>query len=155
MITYEENKEALSPQEVREILNTNNREIITLCKQAAIVPRKNPHGQVYFSQDEVKTLRSVANSQRGSQLVVDTLVERLQSMESSICSSLSKTLDEKLDGMDEVVVELISTKTENETLRQKINELNKENYSLKSRLNNFKSLGFGIYLKKEGEDFLI
>ena len=49
----------LSPQEVRSILNTDNKEIVELCKKASILPRKNSKGQTYFSYDEVKHLRAI------------------------------------------------------------------------------------------------
>ena len=99
----------LSPQEVRAILNTDNKEIVELCKRASIMPRKNSKGHTYFSYEEVKNLRKV--------------------------------------GMDEVVVELIRCKTDNETLRQKIVELNKEVYQLKNDMNSFRPLGMGLYIK--------
>lgn len=60
-----------------------------------------------------------------------------------------KLLIEKLEGMDEVVVELIRCKTDNETLRQKIIDLNKEIYQLKNDLNCYKPIGLGLYKKKE------
>ena len=76
-------------------------------------------------------------------------------MEENVTQSVSRVIDEKLDGMDEVVVELIRCKTENENLRQKLNQLNKENYNLKNMLNNFKSIGLGLFIKKKNDDFLI
>jgi cell division septum initiation protein DivIVA len=51
--------------------------------------------------------------------------------------------------MDDVVVELIRCKTDNETLKQKIVDLNKEIYQLKNEVNSYKSVGFGLYRKKE------
>ena len=51
--------------------------------------------------------------------------------------------------LDEVVVELIRCKTDNETLRQKIIDLNKEIYQLKNDLNSYKPIGMGFYKKKE------
>ena len=62
---------------------------------------------------------------------------------------IGKVIDEKLEGMDEVVVELIRCKTDNETLRQKIIDLNKEIYQLKNEVTCYKSVGFGLYKKKE------
>ena len=49
----------LTPQEVRAILNTDNKEIVELCKKASILPRKNSRGMTYFSYEEVKKLRKV------------------------------------------------------------------------------------------------
>lgn len=153
-MTTNSQERVLSPQEVRTILNADNREIVDLCKKAAIVPRRNDNGQTYFSQDEVKSLKAISG-QNNSQLVVNGLLERLQQMENNLSDSVARVIDEKLDGMDEVVVELIRCKTENENLRQKINELNKENYSIKNKLNSYKSLGLGLYLKKSTDDFSI
>lgn len=163
MVTEELEKTVLSPQEVRNVLKADNREIVRLCKRASIVPKKDRSGQTYFSYNEVQNLkrikeesaRSTALTQSGSQKVVENLLTTLQDIEKNITNSMSKIIDEKLDGMDEVVVELIRCKTENETLRQKINELNKENYHLKNTMKSYKSVGFGFYVKKSTDDFSI
>ncbi len=121
MVTKELEGAILSPQEVRDILKTDNREIIRLCKKAAINPRKNINGQTYFSYDEVQNLKRFQDqtpvvknqlTKIESQNVVNNLLTSLESMEKNITGSLSKIIDEKLDGMDEVVVELIRCKTE-------------------------------------------
>lgn len=156
-----EEKAVLSPQDVRNILKTDNREIVKLCKKASIIPKKDRNGQTYFSYDEVQSLKkakesapkSTALTQAESNAVVGNLLSNLESLEKRITSSMSKIIDEKLDGMDEVVVELIRCKTENETLRQKINELNKENYHLKNTVKSYKSVGLGLYVRKANEDF--
>jgi len=163
MVVQEQEKTVLSPQEVRNILKTDNREIVRLCKKASIVPRKDQRGQTYFSANEVQNLKSIqetsstgtAITQADSQKVVGNLLSSLESMEKNITDSMAKIIDEKLDGMDEVVIELIRCKTENETLRQKINELNKENYHLKNTVKSFKSLGLGLFVKKANDDFSI
>lgn len=156
-----EEKKVLTPQEVRDILKTDNHEIVRLCKKASIVPKKDKNGQTYFSYSEVQHLRnmqkiasrSTALVQNNSQKVVDNLLATLENMEKNITDSMTKVIDDKLEGMDEVVVELIRCKTENETLRQKINELNKENYHLKNTLKSYKSIGLGLYVKKAQDDF--
>lgn len=163
MAVQELEKTILSPQEVRNILKTDNREIVRLCKKASIIPKKDQNGQTYFSYDEVQNLKklqgtakkSTALTHVDSQKVVTNLLSTLETMEKNITDSMSKIIDEKLDGMDEVVVELIRCKTENETLRQKINELNKENYHLKNTAKSYKSVGFGFYVKKANDDFSI
>lgn len=164
MVTMDLEAKTLSPEEVRKILGTDNREIVRLCKKASIVPRKNKNGQTYFSYNEVQNLKSLqipeekpstAIAKSTPQNVVGNLLSSLESMEQNLTSKLSKIIDEKLDGMDEVVVELIRCKTENETLRQKINELNKENYHLKNRVKSFKSVGLGFYVQKAQDDFSI
>lgn len=161
MPVTEQEKTVLSPQEVRNILKTDNREIVKLCKKASIIPKKDKNGQTYFSYDEVKNLRTLqGTSEKGTAItpaqsnkVVGNLLSTLERMEKNITDTMSKVIDEKLDGMDEVVVELIRCKTENETLRQKINELNKENYHLKNTLKSYKSVGLGLYIRKANDDF--
>ena len=87
-----------------------------------------------------------------TQAAIDT-IERLNQtlsiLEDNLSNKLTSVLDEKLDGMDEVVVELIRAKTENENLRHKLNELSKENFYLKNNLTSYKALGFGLYTKKQ------
>jgi len=159
-------EKTLSPQEVRAILNTDNKEIVELCKKASIMPRKNSKGITYFSYDEVKNLRKVQAMKKSNAVTnpvavkssaaapqtataIQNILTSIKSMETSLSDRIAKVIDEKLEGMDEVVVELIRCKTDNETLRQKIVDLNKEVYQLKNRLNSYKPVGLGLYVKKE------
>ncbi len=160
MILEQELKgKTLSPQEVRSILKTDNKEIVELCKRASILPRKNSKGQTYFSYEEVKNLRKV-QAMKGASLppaktdakqpsAVLNILNSLKEMENKLSNRIAKVIDEKLEGMDEVVVELIRCKTDNETLRQKIIDLNKEIYQLKNDLHSYKPVGLGFYKKKE------
>ena len=148
----------ITPQEVRNTLGIDNREIVNLCKLAKISPKKNFNGQIYFSKKEFEALKRAKQQQKSTALtvaeqntVITNLMTRLESIEHNITNSVAKTIDEKLEGMDEVVVELISCKTENERLRQKINELNKENYQLKNTINSYKPLALGLYVKRDDE----
>ena len=160
-------EKTLSPQEVRAILNTDNKEIVELCKRASIMPRKNSKGMTYFSYEEVKNLRKIqalkANSAQrsasGTSVVttaqptaIQNILTSLKTMESTLSDRIAKVIDEKLEGMDDVVLELVRCKTENENLKNKVNELNKENFRLKNILNSFKPLVAGFYIKKEEEN---
>ena len=145
----------LSPQQVRNILNADNKEIVDLCKRASILPKKNAKGQTYFSYDEVKHLREIQAQKTMSYPVerntsaVANILTSIRNMETTLSDKIAKVIDEKLEGMDEVVVELIRCKTDNETLKQKIINLNKEVYQLKNDLNSYKHVGLGLYKKKE------
>lgn len=165
MMTKDVLKErTLTPQEVRAILNTDNKEIIELCKKASILPRKNSRGLTYFSYDEVKNLRkvqtmlkrtpasnslTVQHAAAAQPSAIKSILTSLQNMENTLSDKIAKVIDEKLEGMDEVVVELIRCKTDNETLRQKIVDLNKEVYQLKNSVNSYKPVGLGLYVKKD------
>ena len=65
---------------------------------------------------------------------------------------MSEILSEKMDGFDEIIVELIRAKTENENLRQQVNTLNKQVFILKGELASFNPLPFGLYTKKETDE---
>ena len=163
MIKESTNERTLTPQEVRSILKADNREIVDLCKKAAIRPRKNAKGHTYFSYDEVKNLRKIQTQAKNavtnpiaagsvsqnSGAAVRSILTTLQDMEVKLSNKIAQVIDEKLEGMDDVVVELIRCKTDNETLKQKIVDLNKEVYQLKNELNSYKSVGLGFYKKKE------
>jgi polyhydroxyalkanoate synthesis regulator phasin len=166
MIKEQLNERTLTPQEVRTILKADNKEIVDLCRKASIRPRKNSKGHTYFSYDEVKNLRKIQSQVRGgvvssvpavvstgnissSSAAVKTILTTLQDLETKLSNKIASVIDEKLEGMDDVVVELIRCKTDNETLKQKIVDLNKEVYQLKNELNSYKSVGLGFYKKKE------
>ncbi len=161
----------LLPNDVRKLLNVDNKEIVELCKKTSVNPKKNSKGQIYFSVDEVKKLRNAKSSvvaemsekrsalsvvtKPNSQAVVNNLLDTLNRMENNITTSMTKLIDEKLEGMDDVVLELVRCKTENENLKNKVNELNKENFKLKNILNSFKPLMCGFYIKKEEENNIL
>ena len=161
----------LLPNDVRRLLNVDNKEIVELCKKTSVNPKKNSKGQIYFSVDEVKKLRNAKSSvvaemsekkstlsvmtKPNSQAVVNNLLDTLNRMENNITTSMTKLIDEKLEGMNDVVLELVRCKTENENLKNKVNELNKENFKLKNILNSFKPLMCGFYIKKEEENNIL
>ncbi len=150
----------LLPEEVRRILNADNKEIVDLCKQTSVLPKKNKDGQLYFSLDEVKRLKrakenksavtnAIAAANGDSQAIVSNLLSTLKTLENSLTSSVEKVLDDKLEGIDDLIIEFVRCKTENESLKSKINELNKENFNLKMAVNSFKPVMCGLYVKKE------
>jgi len=77
---------------------------------------------------------------------------RLENFEKNIIDKMSAILSEKMDGFDEIIVELIRAKTENEKLRQQVNSLNKQVYILKNELASFNPVAFGFYTRSETKD---
>ena len=119
----------LSPSEVRDILNADNEEIISLCKRASIVPKRNRRGLTYFSYNDVKRLQE-AKSMKNSLVritpnaVVDRIMSSFSQMEekisNNILDTLDKKLEEKIQGVEGMAAELIKIQTENEKLKNKI-----------------------------------
>ncbi len=154
----------LSPSEVRDILNADNEEIISLCKRASIVPKRNRRGLTYFSYNDVKRLQE-AKSMKNSLVritpnaVVDRIMSSFSQMEekisNNILDTLDKKLEEKIQGVEGMAAELIKIQTENEKLKNKIIELNRENVHMKMELEKFEKIGFGFYRKYDVKDYTI
>ncbi len=150
------------------------RRVKGLAEQQKTIKRSNEPSKAsksYASVPMKKAVRQLQPQQQTAQppvqapaaVAADRICASLSSMENNLLNKISKLvdeklsekLDEKLDGMDEVVVELVRCKTENETLRYKMNELNKEVYNLKNELSRYKALGFGFYIKNSSDSNLI
>lgn len=216
-------EEIISAGQLLRILNSNPKEVSTLCQKACLKPKKDGFGNIYFSKDDIDVLKKVKELykhtkelQEEKKRAVEEAVKKMtiekeyaeaeqaegenlyknnkennflqrmkqkvqkheialhsgaegtmslspktefqrsiEGLENNIVDRISNVLSEKMDGLDEIVVELIRTKTENETLRQKLNELNKENFNLKSENSSYKSVGLGFYVKKNTDDFMM
>ena len=154
----------LSPSEVRDILNADNEEIISLCKRASIVPKRNRRGLTYFSYNDVKRLQEAKSMKRSlvritPNAVVDRIMSSFSQMEekisNNILDTLDKKLEEKIQGVEGMAAELIKIQTENEKLKNKIIELNRENVHMKMELEKFEKIGFGFYRKYDVKDYTI
>lgn len=77
---------------------------------------------------------------------------KMENFENNLIKKMGDLLSEKMDGFDEIIVELIRAKTENESLRGQINGLNKEVFHLKNELASFSPLALGLYVKKDNEE---
>ncbi|OGH99239.1 MAG: hypothetical protein A2104_00440 [Candidatus Melainabacteria bacterium GWF2_32_7] len=175
-----DNEKIFSPSEVRKLLNTDNQEIQRLCKEVSVFPKKdNSTGRIFFFKNDVEVLKKIKDLYDKTQKVLDqkrngestalalagssikpisddsglnAIVNTVVDARDDIVKRLTSIIDEKLEGIDDVVVELIKCKVENEKLRMKIDQVTKDNYNLMGDLNKFKPVGLGLY-KKTKSDF--
>lgn len=75
------------------------------------------------------------------------IVEAVSQAKEGILKDLARLLDDKLAGLDEVVVELIRCKSENDSLKQKLKAALDEKETLRYELSKFKLVQFGFYRK--------
>ena len=151
----------LSPHEVREILSSDNKEIIRLCKLAAITPRQNSKGYTFFSYDEVKRLKelrekykqSIINSKQFKTL--ETIKSAFYQIEDNLPEGATEYINQKFRKLEEFFEGYEKVKSENETLKLKLAKTSKENCYLKDRINEFKPLGMGVYIKTKKRDYSI
>ena len=78
---------------------------------------------------------------------ITVMVEAVSQVKEGILKDLSRLLDDKLSGLDEVVVELIRCKSENDSLRKKLNDVTRTKEHLEYELSRFKPVQFGFYRK--------
>jgi len=135
-------------------IQENKTEIIS---ESTIEPAKgenlnlnNPNKKINFlekAKNRMKTETMLANV--NAVHPVAQLNNRLEVLEKNLVHKMNEILSEKMDGFDEIIVELIRAKTENENLRQQVNTLNKQVFILKNELASFKQVAFNIYAKKD------
>ncbi|MCA9798226.1 MAG: hypothetical protein KC476_03760 [Cyanobacteria bacterium HKST-UBA06] len=78
---------------------------------------------------------------------VSMIVETVTSAKESILADLSRILDDKLAGLDELVVELIRSKTENDALKDEIKKLEHSVETAHAESAKYKPTAFGFYRK--------
>lgn len=66
-------------------------------------------------------------------------------------TKLENKLEEKLGGIDEVIMDLVRSKVEADELRKQIAENDKEIFALKNQLASFKKVAGNLYIKKSPE----
>lgn len=67
-------------------------------------------------------------------------------------TKLETKLEEKLGGIDEVIMDLVRSKVEADELRKKIAENDKEIFALKNELASYKKFAGNLYIKKSPEN---
>jgi DNA-binding transcriptional MerR regulator len=85
-----------------------------------------------------------------SQDHLSVIIEAVSQAKDGILKDLARLLDDKLAGLDEVVVELIRAKTENDNLRQQLKNMSVEVDTLRTEVGRFKPVQFGFYRKVHG-----
>ena len=151
----------LSPHEVREILSANNNEIIKLCKQASIDPKRDDRGLTYFSYDEVKRLKELRDNSHTALVgskhfqILSNIRNTFLQMENNISQNVMNSINQKFEKIEEFFQEFAQYKSENETLKLKIAQISKENCYLKDQLDEFKAIGLGVYIKSKNRDYSI
>jgi DNA-binding transcriptional MerR regulator len=78
---------------------------------------------------------------------ITAMVEAVSQVKEGILKDLSRLLDDKLSGLDEVVVELIRCKSENDSLKKKLDEAVRAKEAMDYELSRFKPVQFGFYRK--------
>ncbi|UKI41532.1 MAG: hypothetical protein L6V95_00155 [Candidatus Melainabacteria bacterium] len=186
---------------IKKTTKFTNQQILDLCKNGIVQPKKTLDGKIYFTKDDFSVMQKLSkaheelglldndenidkpfvekkekpdtpkfeikpkiklpklsqktdNTVNKNSAVQNAQIEtnnnlNIKEFESSIINKMEELLTKKLDGLDEVVVELIRTKTEINMLRSKLDEMEAKNYTLSNEVNSYKNIGFGLYIKSK------
>jgi DNA-binding transcriptional MerR regulator len=155
-------------EQVSKMLKMDENAIHQYCRELPVRPKRDlKTGKAMFSKQDIDVLKRAREWHASGESLgniakkltttnplstrvankgdITVIVEAISQAKEGILSDLSKIIDEKLEGMDEVVVELIKCKSENETLKQKIRLVAEENDVLKDELTKYKPIKFGLY----------
>ena len=111
----------------------------------------NPNKKINFLEKARARVKNEAVVVNAAHPMV-SIQEKIDKLENNLVAKMAEILSEKMDGFDEIIVELVRAKTENENLRAQVNSLNKQVYILKNELASFNPVAFGIYTKKETKE---
>ncbi|MBR5304623.1 MAG: hypothetical protein IKU37_07350 [Candidatus Gastranaerophilales bacterium] len=117
--------------------------------QGENIALNNPNKKINFLEKAKNRAKTDVVAAMASVHPATQLASKLEAFENNLVNRMSELLSEKMDGFDEIIVELIRAKTENENLRQQVNSLNKQVFILKNELASFNALPFGFYTKKD------
>ena len=109
----------------------------------------NPENKISFLAKAKSRMKSENMFPMMSGAATLQIKNAMDKMENSLITKMSEILSEKMDGFDEIIVELIRSKTENENLRQQVNTLNKQLYIMKKELASYSPVALGFYVKKD------
>ena len=162
----------IMPKTLRKILNTDNEGIINLCKKASVPLRRNSKGLTFFTGHDVEVLKNIAalkeetekkvvpatKDQNFESAIVEMsdAVKNLSSViKEDFVTILDEKLEEKLGGIDDVIIDLVHAKTENDKLRAQLNAKNSEIFALKNELASFSKIAGKFYVKNPVEESLL
>lgn len=77
------------------------------------------------------------------------MINALMHTQNHIVEQLTDAFDKRFEKFDDIIIDLINSKTENERLKQKIDNLTRENYRYKKEVESYKPIFSGVFIKKE------
>jgi hypothetical protein len=136
-----------------------NQQTLALLKKAADAEKKMSHQEQLPQTTQATAMMTATRNayssvpQRSggtglSRTDLSLIVDSVSNAKEGILRDLSQLLDDKLSGLDDVVVELIRSKSENDTLREELKRIEENQLHLQAELSKFKPAAFGFYRKE-------
>ncbi len=138
----------LSPNKISKINNKTSfkEEIQELKSNYKTVVKEEKKENLNLEQN-VENLELVEVPSITSEAV--QVISALMHTQNHIVRELTEVFDKRLEKFDDIIMDLIRCKTENERLKNKVDNLIRDNYKYKKEVESFRSVIPGIYVKKE------
>ena len=107
--------------------------------------KKSLKADLAKKNSEKKEIVSVPAISNESLQMINALVHT----QNHIVDELTQVFDKRLEKFDDIILDLIRCKTENERLKQKVDNLTRDNYKLKKDVESFKAVVPGLYIKRD------
>jgi len=150
----------LSPEKKDKVSNNNKtsfiEEIEALKKNHKLRLNRTVDSEKKVSAIKKEDLNIIENAEKTEIVSVPAINNEAMQMinalihtQNHIVQELTEVFDKRLEKFDDIIMDLIRCKTENERLKQKVDNLTRDNYKYKKEVESFKSLIPGLYIKKE------
>lgn len=131
-------------------------EIQAKTKSEPVIQLKNSLKKLPAKKYDAKSQLPENSSNAETVALLKQISAAVTSIESGVYNKFSVLLEEKLEeklgGIDEVIMDLVRSKAEAEQMRKDMAEKDKEIYALKNELSSFRQIIGSIYIKQELED---
>ena len=127
-------------------------EIQAKTKSEPVIQLKNSLKKLPAKRHDAKSQLPENSSNAETVALLKQISAAVTSIESGVYNKFSVLLEEKLGGIDEVIMDLVRSKAEAEQMRKDMAEKDKEIYALKNELSSFRQIIGSIYIKQELED---
>lgn len=131
-------------------------EIQAKTKSEPVIQLKNSLKKLPAKRHDAKSQLPENFSNAETVALLKQISAAVTSIESGVYNKFSVLLEEKLEeklgGIDEVIMDLVRSKAEAEQMRKDMAEKDKEIYALKNELSSFRQIIGSIYIKQELED---
>ncbi|MGN0196477.1 MAG: hypothetical protein ACI4B8_00575 [Candidatus Gastranaerophilaceae bacterium] len=131
-------------------------EIQAKTKSEPVIQLKNSLKKLPAKRHDAKSQLPENSSNAETVALLKQISAAVTSIESGVYNKFSVLLEEKLEeklgGIDEVIMDLVRSKAEAEQMRKDMAEKDKEIYALKNELSSFRQIIGSIYIKQELED---
>jgi DNA-binding transcriptional MerR regulator len=132
------------------VSSTSSQSLVPMPKEQGLKNQHPPSQQAEPQPSRSPVQHQHVNTTTSSQIPQDNIalmVEAVSQVKEGILKDLSRLLDDKLSGLDEVVIELIRCKSENDSLKKRLAEVSQSKDTLETELARFKPVQFGFYRK--------